>query len=1093
MAAKTTRPAWLTHTMLRGNTAIPGDARDGHSRPMHAWAEDLSDADRTADAFRSSLDRYLARRWAHDRSAAIDQAGGLTHAQRRRQELEQIPGAGHLALQYGLHMAKDRTLRDMQLGLRVDNPNSSRYQRSFSTPGLIDDCLKVYASQGHDHPSNKLLFVNSKINAMRVLEKLRRDNFLAFSRGIENDTLRRIKNLGPGLVAIEFASSDYAQKGETAVVQLGARPSVYEVGKLAHQVRHPAAPQTRTRDGIDNANMLRKLLIEDHWSVISALGSLPPGHAMQLTANCVASLLDGLGKTLLPQADTPRFQHDALVANALNALANAARALPSLCRDSTRFFAAYAVLLEEMHLLLAAARPYSERDFKDAAAAVLQARAGSTLAELRIATPETFLLSSGMDAISIGTNIARMLSGSMDIRFLANQTPAPDYFETLPLISTWDTDRVRMAPLNSNLPWRKGIDDTVNDWSAGKLLQLAQQWMESQNPHPDQPAVLVLDAAIEKPMPRGTSDLAMVLAGLKSHINDGRLKIVLCKSYQKYASLDSAKIMAGAITLIAGNDERTQTAIALLRQAEADLDWMRNDESQLLTHFLTHAHASELEMIGRAAENAAFIDRFCLAPLHHAGNFDVRHESGLPFVVTPVVNQQVAFATKTGSRFNVLTFLERQVASRDSFAFLPTSLTTINDTTAKLRIAAGQETREELVEKLHAFAWLGASGLQKITPARIAQAATEIAASAMRAVIDQVDVMIWARTALQVLRERASGGSSADAAALGECKHLLDDILAMQKSAQAHDGGRREECKSRLREKLKTALDAHDPRTHALLRECLRIVGSAFAPRLAPDSLAKEDIDAMLAALRHDPDLGREESAPDALFAADGLIRARYAPNAVASLLALAGLGFGPEEVNDDLRDELESFYSAVLASGLAGVSPSTRTHLVLDWSRLHMQRLQSASSEQTRRSVDALVRHVHLSPYRETGAKILALISDAAFARLERPVQRQLIDALFAPLDAAARLEFIRALACGHRYDRLNACVERFEEDLRKSDEGISSMLFPDVLTGGSEPASDSPRPLTAKERDAIRKELLAILPPRDAKTVPPQTSASS
>lgn len=71
---------------------------------------------------------------------------------------------------------------------------------------------------------------------------------------------------------------------------------------------------------------------------------------------------------------------------------------------------------------------------------------------------------------------------------------------------------------------------------------------------------------------------------------------------------------------------------------------------------------------------------------------------------------------------------------------------------------------------------------------------------------------------------------------------------------------------------------------------------------------------------------------------------------------------------------------------------------LILDWSRLQLKKLHTADKEAQRAAVNELVRHVRLSPYREIRAKILASIPQDAFMRLEKSVQRQLADALFAP-----------------------------------------------------------------------------------------------
>ena len=1040
--------------MFRDDTALRTEdelARTGGRRSSLPWTDDQSGANREMDAFRASLYRHLTHRWTNDRSAAVDQIGAATYAEIRRQELSAIPGAGYLAKQYGLQTAKDNTPQHVQPGLRISHPLSAKYQRNNPNAGFLDDCLSVYRSLGHDHPSDKVLFVNSETNALRIRANLKHNNPLAMRFGPKVG----VKPLMHGLVAIEFGLKSLVQKAQKPVEMLGGRPSAHEVSKLASMRLSPSDLSSRLRYDLDNATALRDLF-EDGKEAISTLRTLPDGHAMQATAYCAASLLEGLEKTLSPKADTPEFKHDLLVANVLNALANVTHALPALTEDSARFSAGYAALLEELQLLLAAVKPYEESDFKKAATAMLGTRAGLILARLDIAIPKTYLVSSGMEALSTGVDIAKILSGTRSVEFLANQSAHPDYYETLALASQpgpGDKDRIRMANLNPNLPGKQGVDDTINNWDAEKLRQQAREWIGAHKMSVKHPAVLVLDITIEQQKAGGTSDLAMVLADLAPYIEDGRLKIVLCKSYQKYTSLGSAKIMAGGITLIGKDDAKMQAAAATLRAAEKDLGWIRNDESQLLTHFITHAHGSELQMIGQAAKNAAFIGRFCFDGLPRAGEFFVRQEEGLPFVVTNAGFQQIELAKKKAQSLQAGSLMARQVAYRESFAFLSTSSMSILSANSKLRIEAGQETREELVEKLYAFAWLNKNSLNRLTPVEVSQQAQHIAADAMRFVLDHADVMAWAPAALQVLRERPSR----DDAMIGECENLLADVAQ----------------KDVLRQKLKDALNATPSQADSLLSEQIRIVGSAFAPRLADHALRANDVDAMRTARRRSPD-GSTASMSDAAM------QARFAPNAIASLLAMAGLGFGPERVADDFRTKLESFYRAVLASGLPGVSPSTREHILFDWSRLHAQTLEAAADPQAQRAAaHELIRHAQLSPYRETRAKMFTSFSDNAFAGLERPLQRQLTDALFGPLDAVSRLEFIKALAMNHDVAKLGSCLERFGEDLKQADEGASTLLFPDDLSGKAEHPADRPQPIDPEKSTDIRQHLLlAVLP---------------
>ena len=1083
---KRSRPAWLKQALFHDDTAAQTGKRlrlDQESSSSRRWEDDLSGAHCLPDEFRLSIHRHLAYRWANDRSVALDQIGSSTYASMRRAQLQEIPGAGYLAEQYGLQTVKNCTPRIMQSGLRIDNESSPIYQRDQPSKQFQIQCQLTFSKlQGKEYSwlrdhGVKMVFVNSKLNASRILSALKDWKPDSVLRGRLKSSVTPVAR---GLVAIEFSHMEFALEAEKLLARLGGQPSAYQVGKLAYEAHHPSDPSVRLQEGIDNSKTLLEVLSADDKGAISRLRKLPAGHAMQATADCAASLLDGLRQALARKADTPAFKQDLLIADALNALANTARALPVMTEDSSRFFAGYAAMLEEMHLLLASAKPYEETDFKSATQAMLAARTGSSLAGLHIAAPETYLLSSGMEAMSMGIEIARMLANTKGVRTLAQQKNSPDYYEVKPLTSPRIMDRVRIAVLNSSFPGKENADDTVNNWDAEKLTRQTNEWLDGWNAEKlvrqamawltacfmqsDRPAVLVLDTTIEKKQADGKSDLATVLGDLRPYIDDGRLKIVLCKSYQKYTALGSAKTMAGGITLIARDDAKTRAAAARLREAEEDLGWMHHDESQLFTHFLTHAHASELEMIGKAAENAAFISRFCFDALRRSGKFKVRGEDGLPFVLTTAGSQKIAFATQSWDK-QIAWKLLHQVEFRFSFAFLSTSTSNVITDDNWLRITAGQETREELVEKLSGFAWLHDAGVKECTPTDLLKAAERIAADAMQGVLGEADVMSWAQTALQVLGSRASRGRGAHAAAVSECDALLEEIAGLPATVEARSGNGLKERKELLRQKLATALNASEPLAENLLSDHLRIVGSAFAPRVPDAMIDAKDVDAMRTAIK-----GMHDGSP----MPDDDAHVRYAPNAIASLLAMAGLAFSPKKVLSRYRQDLESFYSAALDAGLPCVSPSTRALIVLGGARFQIEKLHSADKEVQRAAVHELVRHLRLSPYREIGAKILASIPDEAFARLERSVQRQLIDALFTPLDAGSRIETIKRLVEGNGLGKLSVCIERFGEDLRQSDEGASNMLSPDGLSGKAELLSDEPRSIAPEEREAIRRHLL-------------------
>jgi hypothetical protein len=1055
------RPAWLVKTVRFVEKTLPGKG----------------------ERLTASIQRHLASRWMNDRTSAFEHIGSSSYAQRRRQQMHAIPGAGYLARQYGLQTVRNvpsviddgRPQTVATPGLTMEHDHSATYQRDVPAQQLQQQCMEFYRHKGHTCPNTYVLFVNSQTNATRLLAKLKENEQKSLSRMAHLKlafksarTTPKIVPLESGLVAIEFKNERDIEPAGDLVNLLGCRPSIFKADKLAYQAWHAIPPsstkpntnkpgktlqQLLTEDPQDNRPALQDLLDNQIPQVISALRQWPDDHAMQSVADGVASLLGGLKQSVGDKIDRPDVRYDALIANAVESLAATARILPTLSKDATLCFSAYAALIEELNLLLAAIRPYDAGDFKLAAADMFQARYGPALERLRIAPPETYLLSSGMEAISMGVDVARKLTGTKRTQLLSNAKPSPDYFETPQLCSKgyWnDADRIRMAPLNSSSPRRMDAADSYNKWNADKLLNETIAWLDAGKMSKDDPGVLVLDATIEKKEGDSRSELNRVLDRLGPYINDGKLKLVLCKSYQKYASLGSAKIMAGGITILAKDDEKTRAGAQSMEAAEKDLDWMSNDESQLLTHIMKHAQDNELSSLDAAAKNAAFADRLCFRNVRENERGKIRREDGLPFLLvnTPIVRQGMAM-------------MSHQVELRDSFGFLGTSMLKIGSNL--IRLTAGRESREEIVEKLYGVGWLVENDHGRPNPAAALEKIARIAIDALQAVQQETDVTAWAPVALQVLRKRLDGADSPQVQALARCANLLEQINATPAPRSAALESTLSLRKKALKQELEMLLHTSEPLAHDLISDQLSIVGSAFAPRL-PDAIrSTDDVGAMRAAMQRTTELAHEQTIPS-----ERLERARYASNAVASILSISSKLFPQSSLSNGDIQQLEALYTLGLESGLSGVSPTTRAHIVKDWAELHCYYLNASDPLQQKEAADELIRHLRLSPYRETGARILADIPDETFVRLEEPVRRRLLDAMFAPLDVQSRLLLLRVLVDGQSTAKLSACIAHFDRDLDRPD-----LLMPDHLADGAGRRSDQLRPLTQDKREAIRAEL--------------------
>lgn len=318
-AAKPTRQA--PHHIPRSRPAWA--AKDDmvlQRKGKEAWTQDIKPSQEHLDDFLRSVYRHLTHRWTNDRLVAMDHVGTALYSDMRRAELQTIEGAGYLAQQYGLSIAKLFTPEENQAGLRITNKHTPQYQRTRPDKEFFDQCQSIYQASGHSHPPDRIQFVNSMNVAHRIQEILCRGdaNFISLE---ESSPITGIKHLEHGLVAIEFKTSEAADIAGTLLKRLGGRPSMFEVMKRAHPVPRLA---TTLDQQLDNAATLASLLRADEQGPVAALAKLPEGHAMQAMAACAASLLTGLGKALERQAATSEFKHDPLIANALNALAKGA-------------------------------------------------------------------------------------------------------------------------------------------------------------------------------------------------------------------------------------------------------------------------------------------------------------------------------------------------------------------------------------------------------------------------------------------------------------------------------------------------------------------------------------------------------------------------------------------------------------------------------------------------------------------------------------------------------------------------------------------------------------------------------------------------
>ena len=494
--------------------------------------------------FGRELQRRQGDRWAGDRSIALDQIGTDVFSARRSAQLAKIAGAENLASVYGLRTA-GRFDTVEQPGLWIRNDNSPMYQRSDPKVDFQQQCIAIYRSQTGDlGGGSDLVFVHSKGAYERLRVQLKRRSDLA-DPILDFESLPEVR----GLFAIKCRDAETAAEVRKQITFVGGTPSNYEVLKNFEAIQPPAreevsAPQLsndappendagpESGARLENDTLLKRIVSTGEDGPVAASAILPHEHPMRAVAKAEGALVSGLLTTFEATMTEPAFRDSPIIGNSLNMLYGLVASASTMAEDLPRFFSLYQAILDEIFIILAVARPYGEPEFKAAALDALKARAGGSFDSLQIAPPASYLVSTGMEAIVVGLEAGRTLTGTQSIEFLSTKEDdyLPDYFEVPGVISQErsSSTRVLAAVLNPSTPRRRADADPSGDtrsWDVETLIRQLQSRV-AERASPEQPVVLVLDISVEKPgAEQNTSDLATLLQAYQADINEGRLKL----------------------------------------------------------------------------------------------------------------------------------------------------------------------------------------------------------------------------------------------------------------------------------------------------------------------------------------------------------------------------------------------------------------------------------------------------------------------------------------------------------------------------------------------------------------------------------------
>ncbi|MFP8966790.1 hypothetical protein ACKC9G_09460 [Pokkaliibacter sp. CJK22405] len=632
------------------------------------------------------LNHYTRHRTMIHRDWIHDTAFGLA----RRSELKSVSGGGPVSAQYGITLATTyasnnaHTLRMM----RLNHPIEAGYLRAYGEEYLEQQCHKLYEAKG-GNADDPVVFVHRRGAVPRLLKAV-----------VSDHEAHKVKTqeVAAGVFAVLLPSAEYVESAEDWLCSTGSRPSPSRI-MAATADENPAPPS----GPIDNMGLFQRLLGKDSNDIRTRLRDLPKDHGHAAVSRTAAALLEQflqVGKTRL----RPEHQHDRLLHKGLSGLNIFSEQMTTQHSDSMAFSNAFQVFCEELQVALVAAGFYDLRDFRTAASAMLQ----SKKLPPSVPTPAMFLASSGLGALHEALHTAEKMTGYNTVNLLC--TPegdkTPVYYELSDELRTSQSSPVIYATLNQSQPGRRGVHKP--GWGVDDVISALQHHMDK---HKDSPVtqVLILDCTLEK----SAGEVSLLIDHFADDIVQGRLKMLPCKSYQKFANLGTAKVVAGGVGLVSCRDTMGQDANKALSAAEADLDGMGNLDSQLLVHML-NCREQEFDLLERAASNAAFVDEAFFHGNHqHAQSLG--HDEGLPFVSVATESHRLkqVFALHLGetSQDNSASprgarhqLSELFVPQRSSFGFTHTSfgfMGQVDKLRDEVRISIGQETQAELTEMFY--------------------------------------------------------------------------------------------------------------------------------------------------------------------------------------------------------------------------------------------------------------------------------------------------------------------------------------------------------------------------------------------------------
>jgi hypothetical protein len=581
------------------------------------------------------------------------------------------------------------------MGLRTYHKDSTLYFRDSHTNinYLLKQVIKKAVHQGLLEATNRDK-VYTKLVGSDTFQAKFKELFPLFEAKYLAVPFNVVK-LSSGLYAVvyQFDSSydaDFCHSLDLSVTRihyiLGATPSYQPIIQYLSQ-----EPHSLSRWGMGAKRSLTSSMNQFHVLQPALEQLAKAAQAFPSDTRMIAELSIAL-VTRLPSSAS--WFSDALMNDGLRQIGNLMAGLSVVADDFVSAVQIYDLIIDELSLVLNTMRPYSDNTIHAEQTQIYQREIPSLMEMRNIHIQSLVTASSGMGAISTALSEAKAQFRGAKIDLLKVGLNYFEVAEIVHLSSLYESGHpVIMTTLNPSLPIKVPQIEII--------ITKVEETLELYKGK-DMPIYLIIDTT----MNTGDSKLDQLISQLQAPLEQGSINIVLCKSFQKYDSLGTGKIMAGNITTINNGSNHYRNFERGIRSINRRENIFEHNNGQLLAHLLK-CHDHSLSMMQKAAEGARFINDFCWPAMNMEEGSG--YIEGLPFVM------RYDLPTLTA-----VDYLEHGgTEKRDTFGFIASSVCPINGSNAQknwlLRINPGVDTKEQLVERFFCMGHLfGASFIDNI-------------------------------------------------------------------------------------------------------------------------------------------------------------------------------------------------------------------------------------------------------------------------------------------------------------------------------------------------------------------------------------------